>query len=78
MMMIKGTKEKDLVYRNCQTSGWHVEWEIPMAYGFLQPSPSFVFIEEGAARRALLAVETESQKGTVFKVVFGDFTPSYR
>lgn len=63
--MIKGTKEKDLMYRNCPTSGYHFEWEIPTDL-FLQPSSFFVCMEKRDPRWAVLAIGISNQNETAF------------
>lgn len=47
---------------------------IPIDYGFLQPSPYFVYIEDGASSQPLLAVKLTAQREEPSEVILGGFT----
>lgn len=47
---------------------------IPIAYGFVQPSPYFVCIEDGSSSQPLLAIKLTAQREEPSEVIPGGFT----
>jgi len=75
-MMIKGTKEKDLVYRNYPTSGYHSEWEIPTDHYFYSLPHLFSLWRKESQDRLCWQWELVTKMEQLSEVLFGDLTPS--